>query len=131
MTQPNPHGEEAFSAIDTGLIVLDGKLRVRAWNDWMAASSGIEAESALGKTLEELFPNRLATRLGSAIGQAFELGASSLITYALHAAVFPLRTRAGMPLVHNVSVRAIGKRSVDRARRPRGEMHRVGQMGHR
>ena len=42
--------------------------------------------------------------------QALELGASSVITHALHPPIFPLRTRTGKKLIHDISVRSVGER---------------------
>jgi PAS domain S-box-containing protein len=99
-----------FAAIDIGLISLDREKRIVGWNAWMEAASGRSAADALGRRLDEVFPGRIPSRLNTAIGHALELGASSVITHALHPAIFPLRTRTGKPLVHNISVRAIGDR---------------------
>jgi PAS domain S-box-containing protein len=99
---------EIFDAVDGGLIVVDHDARVEAWNDWIAAASGIPAERAMSKTLAELFPDARLTRLSASLRQALELGASSLLTHSLQPALLPLRTRAGQELIHNVSLRPIG-----------------------
>ena len=99
-----------FDAIDLGLILLDGDRRVIGWNAWMEKASGISNAAARGHRLDELFPGRIPPRLATAISQALELGASSLVTHTLHPALLPLRTPAGRQLVHNISVRPIGKR---------------------
>jgi PAS domain S-box-containing protein len=99
-----------FDAIDMGLILLDGDRRVAGWNAWLAAASGIPDAAARGQRLDELFPGHGSPRLTTAITHALELGASSLITNSLHSSVFPLRTRTGKKLVHNISVRAVGDR---------------------
>jgi PAS domain S-box-containing protein len=103
-----------FGALDSGLVVLDSDMRVVAWNAWLAAASGIPAHQATGKRLEELFRRAVSRRLASAISDALDSGASSLLTYSLHRAVFPLKTRAGRELIHNVSVRPIGQRPFSR-----------------
>ncbi len=98
-----------FDAIDVGLVLLDGDHRIVGWNAWMEAASGITAADAGGRRLIEVFPGT-PPRLATAIAHALDLGASSLLTHALHPRVFPLRTRVGRPLVHDISVRAIGRR---------------------
>ena len=65
--------------------------------------------AARGRRLDELFPGRIPPRLATAISQALELGASSLVTHSLHPAMLPLRTPAGRQLVHNITVRPSGK----------------------
>src|SRR6185369_3564574 len=84
MNAPDRNGASGvFDAVDLGLILLDGDRRV---------------------------PGRIPPRLETAISQALELGASSLVTHTLHPAMLPLRTPAGRQLVHNITVRPIGKR---------------------
>jgi PAS domain S-box-containing protein len=95
-------------ALDIGLIVLDRERRVAGWNAWLASSSGIRVDAAIGRTLEEVFEGQFLRRLNSAIGEALESGASSLLTHALHPKLFPLKTRSDQPLVHDVFIRPIG-----------------------
>ena len=103
-----PH-DALFDSIDAGLILLDGERRIVAWNAWMEWASGISVEAARGRRLEEVFPDT-PPRLGTSIAHALELGASGLITHTLHPRVFPLRTRVGRTLIHDVFVRAVGHR---------------------
>ena len=103
-----------FDAADTGLIVLDGQSRVLAWNAWMTSASGVSAEAAVGHSLVEIFPAADLARLARASAEALESGASSVLTHALHPGLLPLKTRAGLPLVHNVSVRPIGQKPYGR-----------------
>jgi PAS domain S-box-containing protein len=100
----------AFDALDIGVAVVDQDGRVIAWNDWLASASGIDPASAIGRDLAALFPNARLGRLTTIVAQALASGASGLMTHALHPALLPLRTRAGRPMTHNVSVRPIGER---------------------
>jgi PAS domain S-box-containing protein len=99
----------AFNALDSGVAILDRDQRVIGWNEWLASASGVSANDALTKTLNELFPNKQFDRLTSSIVEALDLGSSSFLTYSLNRDMLPLRTRAGLPLVHNVSVRPLGR----------------------
>jgi PAS domain S-box-containing protein len=111
MTGPDQNLDSVvFDAIDIGLVLLDPDRRVIGWNLWMEAASGIPRAQAEGQTLEQLFPGLASPRLATAISQALELGASGLVTNSLHPSVFPLRTRAGRTLLHNIATRAIGDR---------------------
>jgi PAS domain S-box-containing protein len=105
----NPDSRAVLEVIDSGLILLDAERQVILWNAWVSASSGISATNALGKSLYELFPT-LVPRFKTSIDQAFDLGASSLLTHSLHPILFPLRTNSGQRLIHNVSVRTVGER---------------------
>jgi PAS domain S-box-containing protein len=97
-----------LDALDTGLILMDGRKRVVAWNAWLAAASGIPAQKARGKTLEELFPHAVPKRLTSALVEVFDSGTSSLLTHSLHPILLPLKTRSGRDLIHTLSIGPIG-----------------------
>ncbi|MBS7539161.1 PAS domain-containing hybrid sensor histidine kinase/response regulator [Ancylobacter lacus] len=98
--------------LDGGVIVVDRERRVLIWNRWMAAATGKPASACLGRPLDDLFADTPA-RLWAALREAFSAGTASLLTHSLHAAVFPLRTRAGLELVHNASVRPLGPKPHD------------------
>ena len=99
---------ETFDALDTGVAVFDSSHRVIGWNRWLASASNVSTSAALGKTLCEIFPGKTFDRLTSSISEAIGLGASSFLTYSLNRDVLPLRTRAGLPLIHNVTIRPLG-----------------------
>jgi PAS domain S-box-containing protein len=101
-----------FDSLDTGLVLLDDCSRVALWNGWFAAACGIDADAAFGKTIEDLFPQSKLGRLKSAIAAAFSSGVSSLLTHSLHPALFPLRTRAGRALIHDVMVNVVSDGSI-------------------
>jgi PAS domain S-box-containing protein len=98
---------EVFDVIDAGLIVLDCNRRVRAWNEWMAVASGIAAAQARDRLIEEIFPEASNSRLVAAVTEALDAGVSSVVSFSLHGALLPLRTRTGRRLVHNLTVRPI------------------------
>jgi PAS domain S-box-containing protein len=100
----------AFDALDSGVVVLDRDQRVVCWNQWFASASNISSEHAAGKTLDHLFPGRPLDRLRTSVSEALTLGSSAFLTYMLNRDLLPLRTRAGLTLVHNVSVRPFGQR---------------------
>ena len=99
-----------LDGLDTGLIVLAADQRVLSWNSWMSSASDVELEHALARTLCEIFPHSRLARLQSAVAQALDSGASSLLTHSLHPHLFPLKTRTARPMVFNVAVRPIGER---------------------
>jgi PAS domain S-box-containing protein len=98
----------AFDALDSGVVVLDRDQRIVFWNYWLSSASGIAAEQAAGRTLSELFPDHPLGRLPTCITDALSLGSSAILTHSLNPNLLPLRTRAGLPLIHNVSVRPFG-----------------------
>ncbi len=97
-----------WDALDAGLIVLDSDLVVQGWNGWMASATGLSAEAVVGRPLVGLGLGPGADRLSSIARAACETGASRLLTHALHPALLSLRTRAGRPLIHDVTVRPVG-----------------------
>jgi PAS domain S-box-containing protein len=99
---------DVLDALDSGVAVLDEHGHVRIWNEWLASASGIAPSAAIGRRLAELFPTGGLERLGQAIEDALELGASSLLTHSLHPRILPLWTRAGRELVHDLAVRPVG-----------------------
>jgi PAS domain S-box-containing protein len=108
MRLPEKSGfDDVFDAVDMGLIVLDQDGCVLEWNGWMAAAAAIPAEAARRLTLEAIFPHAVNARLTAAIADALSAGTSSILSNSLHSMVFPLKTRAGRVLIHNVSVRPI------------------------
>jgi len=96
-----------FDALNAGLIVLDRDRRILEWNAWMASASGHSAEAVRGRTLTEVFPHAELERLGAAVKSAFDSGVSGLLTHALHPSLFPLKTRSGRTLLHDVTVSAL------------------------
>lgn len=98
-----------LDVLDAGVIVLDAAQRVIGWNEWMATASDISYRHAVGRTLAEILPQKPSARLAASISDALTLNSSSFLTYSLNRDLLPLRTRAGLPMVHNVSVRPLGK----------------------
>jgi PAS domain S-box-containing protein len=96
-----------FEVIDAGLIVLGSDRKIAIWNDWMAAASGITAQQAIGAAIDDIFPQVSSTRLRAAVTEALEYGVSSIVSSSLHPALFPLKTRTGRKLIHNVTVRPL------------------------
>lgn len=99
---------DAFDALDSGVAVFDRDRRIVFWNQWLRSASGVTPEQALGRTLAELFPLRSLDRLANCIADALSLGSSAFLTYSLNPDLLPLRTRAGLPLVHNATIRPFG-----------------------
>src|SRR5947209_12447098 len=98
---------EILDALDSGLVILGPDGRVETWNLWMASATGISSEVANNRTLSELFTDRKLGRLTSAIRDALDFGASSLLTHLLRPGLLPLKTRSGRRLIHNVAVRPV------------------------
>jgi PAS domain S-box-containing protein len=96
-----------FDALNAGLIVLARDQRILQWNAWMVAASGFPADAVRGKTLSEVFPGAELGRLGAAVRSALDSGVSGLLTHAVHPSLFPLTTRSGRKLLHDITVCAV------------------------
>lgn len=86
--------DELFKSIlensNFGLVVLDGNGRVVFWNNWLASTSGIDADKALGYELTELFPELQNSRLMVAVTAALERGQSAQLSRLLNRSPLPL-----------------------------------------
>ena len=78
-----------FDAVDCGIIVLNHKGEVVAWNAWMERYSFIRRDKAMFQPVSNLFTD-MSARLQQAIGDALSLGLSSIISARLGKASLPL-----------------------------------------
>ena len=87
-------GDGLFKSIlensDFGLIVLEGNGRIVFWNNWLASTSGIDADQAHGCELTELFPELQKSRLMAAVTAALERGQSAQLSRLLNRSPLPL-----------------------------------------
>jgi PAS domain S-box-containing protein len=97
-----------LDSVDAGLIVLDPDRRIIRWNAWMVSATKKAFEEVRGSVLGEAFPGLDTGTLLRTISAAIDSGASSLLTHALHPELFPLKTRAGRKLLHDVTVSPVG-----------------------
>ena len=102
-----PFLEGVFDVIDQGLIVLDAAQRIRRWNRWMTARTGLTNETVEGRALDDVFPGLTNARLRGAVSDAIASGVSSVLTHSLHRALFPLKIGDGREMIHDVAVRQI------------------------
>lgn len=84
-----------MGAVRVGLIALDVEERIVLWNDWMAQTSSMAKEDALGRHFCRLFPELKGSRVYVAIKSALENGYPSLLSQSLNKAPFPLYARDG------------------------------------
>lgn len=81
----------ALTHVAMGLLVVDEDLTVVLWNLWMADTSGVPAEQAIGRTLAEIFPDTRLRRLRRKVRQVVLLGNQAFFDARVHGAVLPLR----------------------------------------
>lgn len=81
---------EIADALQVGIVLLDRDGCILLWNDWIARHSGIVREQAIGKSLQQLFPDFGSGRLAQAIDHALTHNLPSLLSTALHKTPLPL-----------------------------------------
>ena len=79
-----------LKAVRAGIIVFDAEERVVLWNHWMEQHSQFSAETILGKSFAEHFPDMVNGRTHVAIRTALENNFASLLSQTLNKAPFPL-----------------------------------------
>ncbi|HEY6519711.1 MAG TPA: PAS domain-containing protein, partial [Roseiarcus sp.] len=93
--------------VDLGIVLLDRDRRVVAWNAWLASAATISSEAAIGRRFEDLFPDDRVKPLALAVAASLDSGTSRLLTQSLHPALLPLKTRSGLDMIYDVTVRAV------------------------
>ena len=79
-----------LNALEMGTLLLSAEQEIVCWNHWLAKASGRSAESMLGKTFTEAFPDLARGRIMHAVRSALEHGQSSLLSQSLNRAPFDL-----------------------------------------
>ncbi len=77
-----------------GIITTDELLRVRGWNRWMVAATGIPEEAALGRPLVEVLPSFLERGFDHSYADALS-GIVTVLSYSLHRFILPARPADG------------------------------------
>ncbi|WP_207485466.1 sensor histidine kinase [Arenibaculum pallidiluteum] len=91
--------------VEAGILVLDTAYEVVHWNSCLERLSGISSREVVGVRLWDLFPEMAGSQFRRAVDEALSSGVPSLLSHALHPALFPLRHRDGRPLLHDVITR--------------------------
>lgn len=79
-----------LKAVRTGIIVFDQDERIVLWNSWIEQHSHLKADTVLGKTFQEVFPDMLDSRTHIAVESALRNNLASLLSQTLHKSPFPL-----------------------------------------
>ena len=99
--------QHIFTESESGLIVVDTKLRVVLWNPWFSKHSGIEIEGVKGKRLIEIFPVLEKGNVERGIFSALINGMSSLVSHGLNRKPFPLIKVSGQLIQQQVMLKPI------------------------
>lgn len=96
---------EAIDALDCGVVLFNGDGRIVFWNAWMVRRTGVDRDTAYGKTLVHLFGEAVSPVLVEAIVQACAYGLASVLSNQLHRQVLPLSLpEVGTPLEQSAAV---------------------------
>ena len=82
--------QSVFNDFHSGIIVLDRKLKIICWNDWMAELSQFKAEEIIDQSFESLFPELVNQRIHQAIISNIKSGFPATISNILNKSPFPL-----------------------------------------
>jgi diguanylate cyclase (GGDEF)-like protein len=91
---------DVLDAIACGIVVLDNRERVLAWNRWMERHSNIPADRAMGQPLGALFPEIRGKRLDEAIRSALKHGLAGLLSPSMHLPPLPLHVDCSQQATH-------------------------------
>lgn len=73
-----------------GILTTDRDLRIRSWNQWLVAQSGLAAEEVIGRPLIDVFPDLRERGLEENFRRALA-GEVSVLSTALHRYLIPLQ----------------------------------------
>ncbi|ART79257.1 sensor domain-containing protein [Oceanisphaera avium] len=106
--------EQALDHIELGVALFCSEQKVQFWNQWLVRYSGISAEHALGKRLNELFPS-LPSVLLEAVTSGAKQGLSRVLSHQLHGQLLPLRSAKEQPVFHSVVLRPLAQANGEQA----------------
>ena len=84
-------------AKDIGIFTTDLELKVRVWDDWIAAATGVTAELARGRHVTDLIPDLEARALLARFEDVLQSGAVHVLAPAFHHYLLPCSPRAASP----------------------------------
>jgi diguanylate cyclase (GGDEF)-like protein/PAS domain S-box-containing protein len=99
--------ENVFLQSDIGMIVIDDKEHVVAWNTWISEHSGKSIDEVRDQRLTEIFPVLRQSSLERGINSALKNGMSSIISHTLNKKPFPFTNRFGFPVSQHIMVRPL------------------------
>ena len=71
-----------------GLFTTDRDLRVRTWNKWLAAETGLHAEAVVGELLTDIVPSLAERGLDTSYHEALT-GQAKVLSHTLHGYLLP------------------------------------------
>lgn len=77
--------------VPIGVLVLDAKHIIRYWNRWLTDQTGVDEEHAIGRTLDELFPNINTSRFLWGIEHVITTKSPQVMSQALNRFLIPIQ----------------------------------------
>ena len=112
MSTNSQYTDQIVEKLDVGLIIVDREQHITLWNPWIARASKIPDDQALGKRLDELFPEIRESRLMDCVSDAIGARMSSYLTRAFNPHPLPLWSdaisKSGERMFQEISVSPIG-----------------------
>ncbi len=81
---------EIFDVLPLGLVIVDDKHQIHAWNKWMVNNTGITESKAVGESLLSFYPNNIQFRFKSALEHAIQDGYPQVLSSILNQYVIPI-----------------------------------------
>ncbi len=97
-----PDSFAAYNALPIGVVMLREDLVIEGWNATIARWSRVASSDAVGRALNDLFPEFDVERFRLRMAAVFENGQSAVLSNAMHQRVLPLQTAYGHPLLHKL-----------------------------
>ena len=72
-----------------GIFTTDESLRIRAWNRWLTAATGIPESAALGRTVGDVLPSFVERGFDEYYAAALS-GTVTVLSYSLHRFILPI-----------------------------------------
>ncbi len=82
--------DHPYDPLPIGVLVLDGQMRIREWNRWLAEHTGIPETRAVSQRLEDLFPGFRNPRFQMAVDLVLRNGGPQILSQALHRYLIPI-----------------------------------------
>ena len=82
---------------EIGIILIGASGKIALWNAWMARASGISADTAVGASLQDLYPQLAGARVIAAVDEALHGGLSAILSSSLNKRLFPLNHESQTP----------------------------------
>lgn len=83
--------KQICETMNIGLIVLDRDLKVKMWNRWMCAYSGIDEQEILDRPLVDFYPELDAPKFKRFVKSVFSFGNYAFFSQKLHRYLLPMK----------------------------------------